>query len=65
MRKRLNPEAEPRTITPADERSLREMLGRYKMKSDSLEQKIKNSFLVPKKAAYVLIVILLVLFIIL
>lgn len=65
MRKRLNPEAEPGTITPADERFFREMLGRYKMKSDSLEQKIQNSFLVPKKAAYILIVILLVLFIIL
>jgi hypothetical protein len=49
------------TITPADEKLLREMLGMYKMKSDSLEQKTKNSFLVPKKAVYVFIVIVIIL----
>ena len=50
-----------RTITPADERLLREMLGEYKMKSDSLERKMQNSFLVPKRVAYVLIVIVIIL----
>ena len=50
----------PSTISPADERALRQMLGEYKAKSDSLEQKIQNSVLIPRKVAYVLIVIVII-----
>jgi hypothetical protein len=46
-----------RTITPADEKFLREKLGEYKAKNDSLEHKIQKNFLIPKKVAYVLIVV--------
>lgn len=46
-----------KTITPADEKLLREMLGEYKRKYDSLGLRIKNCFLIPKKVAYFFIVV--------
>lgn len=51
---------EHRTISPADEKFLREKLGEYKKKADYLELKIKNSFLIPKKAVYILVVIIII-----
>jgi hypothetical protein len=45
------------TITPADEKALRKMLGHYKANYDSLELKMRNNFLVPKKIVYILLLI--------
>ncbi|MBU7019076.1 MAG: hypothetical protein HXS44_16315 [Theionarchaea archaeon] len=48
------------TITQADEKLLREMLGEYKARNDSLEEKIQGNFLIPKRVAYVLIVVVVI-----
>jgi len=45
------------TITPADEKALRKMLGHYKESYESLELKMRNGFLIPKKMVYILLLI--------